>query len=200
VNATIGGYSMDIGSQIKHLRTAKKMSLRQLSEKTSLSIGFLSQLERGMTSVAVDSLGIIAKVFAVDLSYFFQLPQDRVDDVICSYEQTVTLVESDKFIHSYLSKNFHDKKMFIEMVTLIPENSSKASASTFGHVGEEFIYVLEGVLTLHIDDRQHKLNPGDSIHFHSTSTHNWHNFSNRLTKILVAHSPNPFFQSDSASL
>lgn len=184
---------MDIGSQIKTLRTAKKMSLRQLSEKTSLSIGFLSQLERGMTSVAVDSLGNIAKVFSVDLSYFFKLPEDLTDTVICSYEQTITLVESDKFIHSYLSKNFHDKKMFIEMVTLIPESSSKSTTSTFGHVGEEFIYVIEGVLTLLIDGKQHKLNPGDSIHFNSNSAHNWHNFSNRLTKILVAHYPNPFY-------
>ena len=184
---------MDIGSQIKHLRTTKKMSLRQLSEKTSLSIGFLSQLERGMTSVAVDSLSNIARVFAVDLSYFFQLPQDNTDDVICSYEQTVTLVESDKFIHSYLSKNFHDKKMFIEIVTLIPESQSKSTSSTFGHVGEEFIYVLEGVLTLIIDGKQHKLNPGDSIHFNSTSSHNWHNFSSRLTKMIVAHYPNPFY-------
>ncbi|MDO7205343.1 helix-turn-helix transcriptional regulator [Paraclostridium bifermentans] len=47
------------------------MTLKDLSEKTNLSIGFLSQLERGLTSIATDTLGSIADVFEVELSYFF---------------------------------------------------------------------------------------------------------------------------------
>ncbi len=47
----------DIGAKIKQLRTQKQMTLKDMSEKTNLSIGFLSQLERGLTSVATDSLG-----------------------------------------------------------------------------------------------------------------------------------------------
>jgi transcriptional regulator with XRE-family HTH domain len=186
---------MEIGSQVKELRTAKKMSLRQLSEKTNLSIGFLSQFERGLTSIAVDSLTTMAKVLNVDLSYFFQLPLDAEDEVICSYDQTVTLVESDIFIHSYLSKNLHDKAMFPELITLIPESGlNPKNKSTFSHEGEEFIYVLEGILTVIIENKQHKLHHGDSLHIHSTRSHNWHNFTNKLTRIIVVHLPNPFFQ------
>ena len=49
-----------IGLRIKNLRTEKKYTLKYLSENTGLSIGFLSQLERGMTSIAIDSLDKIS--------------------------------------------------------------------------------------------------------------------------------------------
>ena len=60
-----------IGLRIKNLRTEKKYTLKYLSENTGLSIGFLSQLERGMTSIAIDSLDKISKVLDVELSSFF---------------------------------------------------------------------------------------------------------------------------------
>lgn len=62
----------DIGKKIKKLRTNKKLTLKELSEKTNLSIGFLSQLERGLTTVAIDSLTKIAKELDVSLTYFFK--------------------------------------------------------------------------------------------------------------------------------
>ncbi len=65
----------DIGKKIKKLRTNKKLTLKELSEKTNLSIGFLSQLERGLTTVAIDSLTKIAKELDVSLTYFFQAPK-----------------------------------------------------------------------------------------------------------------------------
>ena len=46
----------DIGSKIKKYRKEKKYTLKNLSEQTGLSIGFLSQLERGITTIAIDSL------------------------------------------------------------------------------------------------------------------------------------------------
>ncbi len=61
----------DIGKKIKKLRTNKKLTLKELSERTNLSIGFLSQLERGLTTVAIDSLTKIAKELDVNLTYFF---------------------------------------------------------------------------------------------------------------------------------
>ena len=60
-----------IGLRIKNLRTEKKYTLKYLSENTGLSIGFLSQLERGMTSIAIDSLDKISKVLDVELFSFF---------------------------------------------------------------------------------------------------------------------------------
>lgn len=183
--------SIDIGNRIKQLRTDKKLTLRDLGEKTGLSPGFLSQLERGLTTIAVDSLQKIAKELAVEPSYFFSMPANNKEDVICSYEQTVSRIEADKFIHFYLSNDLKNKQMFPEIVTLLPI-TNKENIKEFQHDGEEFIYVLEGTLTLFIEHEKHKLYPGDSIHFNSNLVHNWCNYTNKITKILVVRTPNPF--------
>jgi len=64
-----------------------------LSERTNLSIGFLSQLERGLTTVAIDSLAKIAKELDVSLTYFFQAPKKNKKIVLRSYEKEILQVE-----------------------------------------------------------------------------------------------------------
>jgi transcriptional regulator with XRE-family HTH domain len=58
-----------IGEKVKSLRLEKKLTLKELSELSDFSTGFLSQLERGLTSVAVDTLSTIAQILGVNLNY-----------------------------------------------------------------------------------------------------------------------------------
>lgn len=60
-----------IGIKLKQIRTDKHMTLKELSELTGLSIGFLSQIENGKASVAIDTLSKIAEFLEVTLPYFF---------------------------------------------------------------------------------------------------------------------------------
>ena len=75
----------DIGVKIKQLRNMKKLTLKELSAKTDLSIGFLSQVERGVTSLAIASLENIAAALDVDLSYFFSLQRKEKKMVLRSF-------------------------------------------------------------------------------------------------------------------
>lgn len=68
------------------------------------------------------------------------------------------------------------------------------------HDGEEFIYVLEGILTVFAEGGEYTLNPGDSIQIHSPHPHNWINQTNRITKILAINTPNPLAEKESAPL
>lgn len=188
----------DIGIKIKKLRTDKKLTLKTLGEKTGLSSGFLSQLERGLTTIAVDSLQDIAKELGVDSSYFFSVPTTNKEDIICSYQQTVSRIESDIFIHFHLSNDLQTKHMLPEIITLLP-SCNKEAIKEFRHAGEELVYVLEGILTLFINHEKHQLYPGDSIHFNSNLVHNWCNCTNKITKILVVRTPNPYRLSENNS-
>ncbi len=187
---------MNIGKMIKDLRTKRNMTLRDLSKKTNLSIGFLSQLERDMTTVAVDSLMEIASALEVDLNYFLSVPNDSQETIIHSYEQTVSFVESDKYVHSYLSRDLHNNILFPDLVTLLPSLDSlhKESKTTFSHKIEEFIYILEGILTVNYNGSISNMYPGDSFLFKSTIPHNWYNETNQITKVLAIHYPNPFLK------
>ena len=97
--------NIDIGAKIKKYRKDRKYTLKMLSEQTGLSIGFLSQLERGMTTIAIDSLANVAKVLGVELSDFFESEaKNGSDPVIHSYDMPMTQV-SREIIQYILSKD-----------------------------------------------------------------------------------------------
>lgn len=60
-----------IGERIKSIRKEKKMTLKQISEKTNLSISFLSQVEHSKCSITLESLMKISEVLDVNPSFFF---------------------------------------------------------------------------------------------------------------------------------
>jgi transcriptional regulator with XRE-family HTH domain len=178
----------EIGQKINSLRVAKGYTLKDLSEKSNLSIGFLSQAENGLTSLAITSLKKIAEALDKDLNYFFDPPRSNRNMIIRSYEQEVFRIADSRFIHYNLASDIPDRR-FVPMVVSILPNKSAEEVIPFTHEGEEFIYVLEGVCTIYINDSKYELYPGDSAHIPSTLPHNWANFTNKMVKILSVHSP-----------
>lgn len=183
----------DIGEKIKELRVNKGMTLKDLGEATNLSTGFLSQLERGLTTIAVDILQKIATVLGVEITYFIRDSNKNKSHIIRSYEQEVHEVINSQFIHYHLSNNLNDKSMLPRMIEILPMNKIE-SINGYSHSGEEFVYVLEGILTLVMDEREDILYPGDSAHYSSHTIHNWSNETNKKTKILVVGTPNNYNQ------
>ncbi|WP_291566589.1 MULTISPECIES: helix-turn-helix domain-containing protein [unclassified Clostridium] len=181
----------DIGNKIKELRANKKMTLRELSEGTGLSIGFLSQLERGLTSIATDSLMKIAEALDVDLNYFFSSPKRKTRMILRSYEKEVFKIDNSMFINYNLTTDGHDKELLPRLIEVLPNNTDE-SLSQYKHEGEEFVYVLEGTLTLFINNEQYDLYPGDSAHYSSAIMHNYANYTNKMVRILEVSTPNHF--------
>lgn len=62
----------DISKKIKSLRLEKEMTLKDLGEETGLSVSFLSQIERGNSSLAITSLKKISDAFNINITYFFR--------------------------------------------------------------------------------------------------------------------------------
>ena len=77
------------------------------------------------------------------------------------------------------------------LIELLPINCEE-DISPYAHEGEEFVYVLEGTLTLFLNNEQFELFPGDSAHYSSNIVHNWANYTNKLVRLIVASAPNPF--------
>lgn len=188
--------NIDIGSKVKELRNSKKMTLKELGEQTNLSIGFLSQMERGLTAVATDSLAKIAAALEVDLSYFFSNPRRSKKYIIRSYEKEVFQVQDSGFIIYHLTNEVGNKEMLPRLIELLPNNSDEP-VDIYPHGGEEFVYVLEGILTLAIDYEEYELFPGDSAHYNSTIPHNWANYTNKTVKFIVVNMPAYFDKEES---
>lgn len=178
----------DIGSKINQLRTEKSMTLKDLAEKCGLSVAFLSQIERGLSSPAIISLNSIADSLDVDLSYFFNLPKKAISIVTRSYEQAPFLVKHCNYIYAELSEQFEGRNLEIMLITILPgkEEDYNPIAS---HVGEEFIYVLEGIVSLLYENQKFELFPGDSAHYKGETPHTWKNNTTKLVKLLSVNTP-----------
>ncbi len=181
----------DVGKKIKDLRNSKNLTLKELSAETNLSIGFLSQLERGLTTVAIDSLVKIAKALQVNLSYFLEEKTSTTIPVLKEFEKEVFQVVNNQFIHYHLTNDSKNKNLLPRLIKILPTKSEE-QVTAYPHEGEEFVYVLEGILTLVIDNQRFELYPGDSAHYESTIVHNWANYTNKTVKILTVHTPNVF--------
>jgi len=181
----------DIGNKIKQLRNMKKLTLKDLSAKTDLSIGFLSQVERGVTSVAIASLENIANALEVDLSYFFTLPKKNQKRVLRSFEHEIFTIQNSQFIDYHLTQNPEDKAFLPRLQVVLP-SAEDGDLDSYQHEGEEFVYVLEGILTVTINNERYELFPGDSMHFDSKLPHNWTNHTSKTVKLIVVNSPNQF--------
>lgn len=185
-----------IGAKAKHLRQENKITLKELSEKTNLSVGYLSQFERGINTIAVDTLGKIAEVYNVSLSYFFPGNAKENAIVLKSYEQEVLDVIGEHYIVTSLCTNNTGHSLYPRLIEILPSFEKNEALQTYPHQGEEFIYVLEGILTLLYRDEKHHLYPGDSAQYFSDVPHNWANDTNKNVKLLCISIPNPFNKSN----
>lgn len=186
-------YNADIGAKIKKLRTKKNYTLQDLSRESGLSIGFLSQMERGMSAIAVETLANIAEILDTDLKFFFKKTNiPKINPVIRNHEKEYSVV-NEQIIQYFLTDNVEAYNILPRLYELLPFHSSEsADPGLYHHSGEEFIYVLEGVLTLFYQDNEYLLYSGDSIMIKSNIDHNWINSSNKIVKFISVNSPNPY--------
>lgn len=186
-------HNVTIGAKVNALRTGKNYTLKQLSEETGLSIGFLSQLERGISSVAIDSLAKISAFLEVPLSSFFDDENVRDQDPVVHSFNLHPTKSTSEIIQFILSNKVNEYDILPRLFELMPlMEPSNEDCVMFNHTGEEFIYVLEGIVTIYLNDQVHTLYPGDSIQILSNQKHNWVNLTNRTAKLLSVNSPNPF--------
>ncbi|MFG0930956.1 MULTISPECIES: helix-turn-helix domain-containing protein [Staphylococcus] len=171
----------DIGHLIKNLRKEKKLTLKDVSNSSGLSISFLSQVERSHSSVTLHSLRKISEALNVSPSYFFPDTIQKDHDIIRRGGRHDQIANKSSFVYSDLSGNIENPIFVPTIVTLFPGDKRK---TPFTHKGEEFIYVIEGTLTILLDQVEYDLLADDSIHMSSKQPHNWFNKTNQLTKFI----------------
>ncbi len=187
----------EIGEKIKKLRSDKQMTLKSLGELTDLSIGYLSQLERGKTTVALDSLQKIAEVLGVDFTSFFDMPISN-SELCKSFERTILFMENGNFIEYNLSNNLKDMKLVPRLIEIFPQKVSEP-VEVYTHEGEEFVYILEGILTYYYNGKTYELYPGDAFHIKSDKPHNAVNTTNKVTRFITVSVPNNFSRKNSTA-
>lgn len=178
-----------MGQKLRQERLQQKVTLKDLSGKTGFSIGYISQVERGITAPSLSSLEKIAKVLGVSLGGLFHTEESqervvRVSDLVpFSFGQGA--LKYNRLSHLQEGSPF--ESFLVEV-----EASYFPSETPFAHPGEEFIYVLEGAIVLDVQDGTVSLEKGDSYHFVSSQEHTWSNPYAKPSRLLWVVSPKIF--------
>ncbi|RLQ94828.1 helix-turn-helix domain-containing protein [Falsibacillus albus] len=175
----------EIYGMIKDLRLKNGLTLKQLSEKTELSVSFLSQVERGTSSLAITSLKKIADALGVKITEFFE-SESNPNYMVKASEHKPFKIERSEFTYTRLSGDFMSRSIEPLLVTLSP---NQKQTQDYSHPGEEFYYVLKGGAVFNIDGTDYFMRQGDSIHFPSSCQHNIENPFAEETVLLCVLTP-----------
>lgn len=180
------------GRQLHELRRARGLTLKELSLASGLSIGLLSQLERGISAPTIRSLQAVSRALQIPPSWFFQ-PREGSEPG----EQSIVVRRGRGRVMAF-SANFRKELVTPDLsgalegllVTIEPGGSS--GPQPYHHAGEEMGYVISGEMELWVDEVRHHLRTGDSFRFRSERPHRFANPGSRPAQVLWVVTP-PFY-------
>jgi transcriptional regulator with XRE-family HTH domain len=177
-----------IGAKIRALRLKKKIGLVDLGRHTGLSAALLSKIERGRLFPTLPTLLRVALVFGVGLEYFFAGAREQPLVAITRKSQRVQLPErpgTREAAYRFASLDYSatERRFNCYFADFLPVASGKLRPHD--HAGVEFIYVIHGTLSLHLNGDEHGLEAGDAIYFDATIPHAYQRSGSRPCSAVV---------------
>lgn len=158
---------MNIGQKIKELRIQKSLTQEELADRAELSKGFISQLERDLTSPSIATLMDILQCLGTNLEEFFS--ETAAEQVV--FKKTDYFEKYDgelKNLVKWIIPNAQKNMMEPILLTLDPGGSTYPDNP---HEGEEFGFIVSGSIVLHIGNRAIKAKKGESFYFTANKQH-----------------------------
>jgi len=179
---------MSIGEKIRQLRMVNGLTQEELADRAELSKGFISQVERDLTSPSIATLIDILQCLGTDLKEFFGDSQD--DKMVFKEEDTFEKDYADEgYTIRWLIPDCQKNAMEPILVTIQPGSSMYEHQP---HEGEEFAYVLSGSVTLIYGSRRLHVRKGESFSIRSKAPHRVINEGKKAARLLWVASPPSF--------
>ena len=177
-----------IGPKLRAIRLKKKMGLVELGRHTGLSPAMLSKIERGHLFPTLPTLLRIALVFSVGLDYFFSGSRETPAVGIVRRGERLRFPDnpaSRDVAYEFESLDFPavERRLNSYYAEFLPVPDDKVRMHQ--HAGGEFIYVMAGILTIHIGDDEHVLEARDSIYFDPTVPHGYRRTGAKTCSAIV---------------
>jgi transcriptional regulator with XRE-family HTH domain len=168
---------------------AGRYSLEDLAERSGVSSGLLSQIERGLGNPSFITLSHIARALDLPLAAFFTGPNPESSILVRKSERKKLRVPHNDVSYELLTPNLQSRLGMLLAHIPAGFDSSDRPAS---HDGEDSYLIMKGRLELTVGDQGFMLFEGDSITFDATLVHIWRNPLKRQVDVLIASTP-PLF-------
>lgn len=176
-----------VGRDIRRLRKRKGITIKELAAATGRSVGFLSQIERGLSEIALSDLQHITQRLGVPLGWFFVNepgPPSERDFVVRAGRRRPVGSREGGLIEELLSPDLGGShEVFRSVFEPRAEMHEAQRRDT-----EETGYVVSGELELWLDDRRLHLHEGDSFRF-AGQAYRWRNPTDRETVAIWVIAP-----------
>ena len=171
-----------LATLIHDLRKHKKFTLKQLADKMGRSVGFLSQVERGLSQPTVADLTAISETLGVPTTYFYRQPKPQQLPWVTRPDERRTLFFANGITDILVSPKMGSAFSMLESILQAGANSGERPMTDSSEQGG---YVIEGQLTLWLDDDDPvTLNAGDSFQYDSHTRCRYANLTEHVTRVL----------------
>ena len=178
-----------LGQTLHAIRKRQGLTLKEVGVRTGISLSTLSRVENGETSLTYDKLVRLAQGLEVDISAFFNQPEAPATVPVTARRSIDSSqgerVVTAKYLYRYLNTDLSNKKL----VPMIVENlvhSLEEFGALHRHSGEEFVFVLSGVVDVHTEFYSpSRLHAGESMYFDSNMGHAYTAVGDKPCRLLT---------------
>jgi len=187
--------ALNLGNKIRNLRKHRALTLQEVSDLTGLSKPLLSQIENNIAAPPIATLIKISTALGVKISHFFR--DHEMGDRIVVVRKDERYSVKKLFHHKNESKVGYrweslaypmvGKQMEPFIVEIEPRKEEELLYND--HKGEEFHFVMDGVVEFRSAEQTHRLEKGDSIYFDSSIPHALRGINGIATALIIIYAP-----------
>ena len=170
-----------LGSLVRLMRSRNGWTLREMSKKVGIPLSTLAKVESDKLSLTYDKLQQLSARLGLTLPEFLGMGEAATAKaqprVVVSGRRSLTgpdntvQVTTPHYDYQYLCADLRQKRM-VPIIGRIHARDIKEFSELVKHKGEEFIYVLEGTLEVHLEFYTPvTLTAGQGIYLESTMEH-----------------------------
>lgn len=162
----------DLGHRLRSRRTAIGKTLQQVAKESGLTVGFISQIERGISTPSLASLYNVAQALESPVDHFLSHQPPRVHSFVshAGERPTYKVGDTDRY-YEFLERGFPDASLNACISHVPPGHQSEMMS----HEGEDFVFLLTGKMEYEVEGNVFVLGPGDTLHFDAHKPHRCHN-------------------------
>ncbi|WP_116130881.1 helix-turn-helix domain-containing protein [Tropicimonas sp. IMCC34043] len=168
-----------LGPSIRRRRKQLGLTLQAACDRSGVSVGYLSQVERDNATPSLGTLAQIADALGVGLDYFVAAPRPADSLTRAGTRPQFSLAGSTMSYES-LGTDFPGSELSSFILHVPPGFASELVS----HEGEEILFILDGEIDQMLDNQVIRMGPGDSLHYSGLRPHSWTNPTDRPARIL----------------
>ena len=158
-----------LGARIRARRKVLGKTMQQVADEAGLTIGFISQIERGLSTPSLSSLYNVAKALEASVAMFVVQPPAGQHSVVtrAGKRPLFEAGSGNTRFYEFLERGFPEAKLNACLTHVLPGHASEMMS----HEGEDFIYLVAGHMLYEVDGVSYELSAGDTLHFDSHKPH-----------------------------